>query len=223
MRSSLKYIPLILLLLQFVSTVQANTRTIEIPVAVKFKGVAANSLSWALESDPRHTNDALGVIREGDKATISIINASDMIFAQSKVVYRWFVSKRCRKRFLRRSKCTETWANGPCLTPMSDNPASGKIKTRLTFLKDNKDGPPSVVKNLDLGNGLSTVTFEPAVPVRLNISGGLKKTLPKCSRSMKGKPLGAGKPTLHGTPVGSGNPVSWFTIKLTISTPELEN
>ncbi len=200
---------------------QGSPAIVDIPISLKLTGTGS-TLSWTLVPDPAAI-ERVGILREGDTVTVLMTDASEMTLARSRVTYKYLKHRRCRTSWFRK-KCTLTYANTPCLTPIADNPLTGDVDTKVTFARDGVPTADARMPDLDIefGDGTAQHRFVSDLPLRLAISGGVKHPLPKCNRSMPGKPT-HNDPRLHGNPVGKNQPVRWFTIRVVVDEHPLDN
>ena len=174
--------------------------------------------TWRLLVDTDSFEERVGLLREGDMVSFEVLDAKETLIARWVQRYRYLSHKKCRG-FLFFEKCTRYYANSPCPIDYHQDPVNGALRITITL---EPDGAPNTVRNEDkliLGHGLrSARTRRLTGPRRLLFTGGFEMPAPVCA-SPRGEKVGDLNKEFA---LGDGTPQKWFTLQVTIDSPELD-
>lgn len=175
-------------------------------------------LTWRL-SVPEEQLKPMGILREGDKITITIIDAKEIDFAKWSQKCRRYSHKTCRTSWLFFKKCTHHYEISTSEQAKPLHPIRDNFKTTVTFVPDEV---PEVVEEKDkstLGDGNGQITRRLKGPRLLRFSGKFSMDDPVDKTPPGSKCEGFVKDFV----LGEDGPYEWFRLQVNIMAPELDN
>ncbi len=173
--------------------------------------------TWRLIVPADSFEKQVGVLREGDVVSFELEDTKSTLIARWVQRYRYFSHKKCRG-FLFFKKCTRHFAISPCPIEHHQDPVDGALRITITLVPD---GARNTVRDDDkvvLGNGRRSATKRLSGPRRLRVTGAFEMPAPVCTN-----PRGKKHGDLNREYVlGDGAPQEWFTLQVTIDSPELD-
>lgn len=204
----------------------AQARTVILDVKISFEGVfdgPRGTPRWRVEMPPAEIEAQLGVLREGDVVSLSILSSAPRLIGLWLQDDRYFARQQCRTSWFR-TRCERIYETQTCRLEHLQDPANGALRLSVVFQPyTGGAGSPHATAVPEpiatLGNGRRDADHEVMGSRRLVLSGAFGTERLVCMR-LRGE--ARGDPVLSDV-LGAHLPETFFQLMINVFSPTLED